>query len=65
MPDLKRKKEPSPFTFQERMVSLGISLAIALIVMAAARNVLWGFLVFFVLTIAINVYILKRKGHKF
>jgi|GEM_PF-5646707 len=47
------------------MVSLGISLAIALIVMAAARNVLWGFLVFFVLTIAINVYILKRKGHKF
>jgi hypothetical protein len=50
---------------QERIVSLGVSVALGIIIMAATRNVIWGFVTFFVLTIAINVAILKRKGHKF
>jgi CBS-domain-containing membrane protein len=61
----KRQKEPSLFTMQERIVSLGVSVALGIIIMAATRNVIWGFVTFFVLTIAINVAILKRKGHKF
>ncbi len=61
----KRPKEPSPFTMQERILSLAISVFVAIIVMIPTRNVIWGFLTFFVLTIGINVFILKRKGHKF
>ena len=61
----KRPKEPSPFTMQERILSLAISVFVAIIVMIPTRTVIWGFLTFFVLTIGINVFILKRKGHKF
>ncbi len=61
----KRPKEPSPFTMQERILSLAISVFVAIMVMIPTKSALWGFLTFFVLTIGINVFILKRKGHKF
>ncbi len=58
-----RQRSPrsdSPFTRRQQLINLGISLAVAFIVMAATRNAVYGFVTFMLLGIVVNAVMLAR-----
>ena len=54
------KQKADPLTKSQRLFSIGVSLALAIIAMAIAKNVFVGLLAFMLLTGVINVIIAVR-----
>jgi hypothetical protein len=56
----------SPFTRRQQLINLGISLAVAFIVMAATQNAIYGFVTFVLLGIVVNAVMLAsmRRGSR-
>lgn len=56
-----KAEAPSPLTRRQQLLSTVIALVVGFIVMAATRNVIWGFVTFMVFGIIVNAIVLARQ----
>lgn len=53
-----------PFTLKQQLLSTGVSVGVALLILWATQSVVWGFVTFFVLSIAVNAVMLGIRDRK-